>query len=83
MRRGKKCSPFTCLTASLATLAQELEEQLQQLVDAYQNEWETTIRSPEQVRRFKTFINMPADKQAQGGLWIFAFRMKRPLLFCE
>lgn len=35
----------------------ELESQMQAVVDTYQCEWKTTIQSPEQLRRFRQFVN--------------------------
>ncbi len=44
----------------------ELEVQMQQIVNAYQCEWKTTIENPETVKRFRQFVNSDAsDKHIQ------------------
>jgi len=35
----------------------ELESQMQSVVDTYQCEWKTTIEDPEQLKRFRQFVN--------------------------
>ena len=35
----------------------ELEAQMQQVIDAYQCEWKTTLASPEAKKRFRQFVN--------------------------
>lgn len=40
-------------------LAEELETEMAHIVESYQCEWKTTIENPEQVKRFRTFINSP------------------------
>ncbi|GLX76875.1 nitrite reductase large subunit [Thalassotalea insulae] len=35
----------------------ELEKQMAAVVDSYQCEWKTTIESPEQLKRFRQFVN--------------------------
>ena len=41
-------------------IAAELETQMQHHVDTYQCEWATTVESPEQVQRFRHFVNTEA-----------------------
>ena len=38
-------------------ICQELEDQVQAVVDAYQCEWKTTLESPESRKRFRQFVN--------------------------
>ena len=38
-------------------ICQELEDQMQAVVDAYQCEWKTTLESPESRKRFRQFVN--------------------------
>ncbi|MCB9079714.1 MAG: nitrite reductase large subunit [Anaerolineaceae bacterium] len=40
-------------------LAEELEREMQHVVDTFQCEWQTTVNSPEKVKRFRHFINAP------------------------
>ena len=41
-------------------LAEELENQMSAVVDTYQCEWKTTIEDPEQMKRFRTYVNSDA-----------------------
>jgi nitrite reductase (NADH) large subunit len=42
----------------------ELEAQMEAVVGTYQCEWKTTIEDPERLKRFRQFVNTPAeDKQ--------------------
>ena len=38
-------------------ICDELEKQMQNVVDTYQCEWKTTIEDPEQLKRFRQFVN--------------------------
>ncbi|MGO2112778.1 MAG: nitrite reductase large subunit NirB [Pseudoclavibacter sp.] len=40
-------------------LADELEEAMATHVDGYEDEWAATLRDPERLRRFQSFINAP------------------------
>ncbi len=40
-------------------IAEELEQQMQQVIGTYQCEWKTTIESPEALKRFRQFVNSP------------------------
>jgi nitrite reductase (NADH) large subunit len=40
-------------------LAAELESAMLKHVDNYEDEWAATLRDPERLRRFRTFINAP------------------------
>ncbi len=42
-------------------LAAELEAAMARHVDTYEDEWAATLRDPERLRRFRSFINAPAD----------------------
>lgn len=47
-------------------LCAEFETQMQYVADTYQCEWQTTINDPEQLKRFKPFINSDqADENVQ------------------
>jgi nitrite reductase (NADH) large subunit len=39
-------------------LAETLEQEMQHIVDTYQCEWKTTVNNPEQLERFKPFVNV-------------------------
>jgi nitrite reductase (NADH) large subunit len=39
----------------------ELEAQMDAVVGTYQCEWKTTIDDPERLKRFRQFVNAPAD----------------------
>jgi nitrite reductase (NADH) large subunit len=39
-------------------LAETLEQEMQHIVDTYQCEWKTTVNNPEQLGRFKPFVNV-------------------------
>jgi nitrite reductase (NADH) large subunit len=38
-------------------LAEVLEQEMQHIVDTYQCEWQTTVKNPEKLKRFRPFIN--------------------------
>lgn len=38
----------------------ELEEQMQHIVDTYQDEWKTTVNDPVALKRFRSFVNSEA-----------------------
>ncbi|GGA59662.1 putative nitrite reductase [Pseudoclavibacter endophyticus] len=40
-------------------IADELEAAMAKHVDAYEDEWAATLRSPERLRRFQSFVNAP------------------------
>ncbi len=42
-------------------LATELEAAMAAHVDTYEDEWAATLRDPERLKRFRSFINAPAD----------------------
>merc|ERR1712000_303463 len=42
-------------------ICQELEDQMQAVVDAYQCEWKTAIENPESRKRFRQFVNSNAS----------------------
>lgn len=42
-------------------LAEELEAAMAKHVDGYEDEWAATLRDPERLKRFRSFINAPAD----------------------
>ena len=50
-------------------LCADFETQMQYVADTYQCEWKTTINDPEQLKRFKPFINSDqADENEQFAL---------------
>ena len=50
-------------------LCADFETQMQYVADTYQCEWQTTINDPEQLKRFKPFINSDqADENVQFAL---------------
>ena len=42
-------------------LAADLEAAMAEHVDTYEDEWAATLRDPERLKRFRSFINAPAD----------------------
>lgn len=42
-------------------LAAELESAMARHVDVYEDEWAATLRDPERLKRFRSFVNAPAD----------------------
>lgn len=45
-------------------IADELESAMAHHVDAYEDEWAATLRDPERLRRFRSFVNAPDQKDA-------------------
>ena len=41
-------------------IAQELEQQMNNIVGTYQCEWKTTLEDPQKLKRFRTFVNSRA-----------------------
>ncbi|MCU1478536.1 MAG: nitrite reductase, partial [Subtercola sp.] len=41
-------------------LADELEQAMAQHVDTYEDEWAATLKDPERLRRFRSFVNAPS-----------------------
>lgn len=61
-------------------IAAELEEQMQKIVDTYQDEWGTAIKDPVKRRRFKTFVNLPDDQQEppkEAGALVYQYERKQ------
>ena len=42
-------------------LAEELEAAMAKHVDTYEDEWAATLRDPERLRRFRSFVNAPGE----------------------
>ena len=42
-------------------LAAELEAAMAKHVDTYEDEWAATLRDPERLRRFRSFVNAPSE----------------------
>jgi nitrite reductase (NADH) large subunit len=42
----------------------ELEAQMNAVVGTYQCEWKTTVEDPEQLKRFRQFVNAPNEKDS-------------------
>ncbi|MEA3300189.1 MAG: nitrite reductase large subunit NirB [Pseudomonadota bacterium] len=42
----------------------ELETQMNAIVGTYQCEWKTTLEDPEKLKRFRTFVNAPEEKDS-------------------
>jgi nitrite reductase (NADH) large subunit len=55
-------------------LAVELEEQMQLVVDRYECEWANALKSPEKLKRFRTFVN---DKSADPDIHFVNERSQR------
>ncbi|WP_341959504.1 nitrite reductase large subunit NirB [Pseudomonas sp. RC10] len=55
-------------------LAVELEEQMQLVVDRYECEWANALKSPEKLKRFRTFVN---DKSADPDIHFVKERSQR------
>ncbi|OUR64146.1 nitrite reductase large subunit, partial [Bermanella sp. 47_1433_sub80_T6] len=58
------------------SIASELEEQMEAVVDSYQCEWKTTIESPEKLKRFSHFIN--SDKKDEDVQFVEVRSQIRP-----
>ncbi|OLY93140.1 assimilatory nitrite reductase (NAD(P)H) large subunit precursor [Cnuella takakiae] len=43
-------------------LAEQFEQEMQELVDAYECEWKAVVESPELRKRFSHFVNAPEEK---------------------
>uniref|UniRef100_A0A7S4FY29 Nitrite reductase [NAD(P)H] n=1 Tax=Eutreptiella gymnastica TaxID=73025 RepID=A0A7S4FY29_9EUGL len=64
-------------------ICEDLEEQMQLVVDTYQDEWATACKDPAVRARFKTFVNMPHDKQdppAEAGALVYQYERKQKRL---
>jgi nitrite reductase (NADH) large subunit len=57
-------------------LGEELEAAMANVIATYQCEWKTTIESPEQVRRFRQFIN--SDKTDTSLTYVIERGQRRP-----
>ena len=44
-------------------IAEELEQQMNNIVDTYQCEWKTTIEDPERLKRFVQFVNSDEEDE--------------------
>jgi nitrite reductase (NADH) large subunit len=55
-------------------LAAELEDQMQLVVDRYECEWANALKSPEKLKRFRTFVN---DKGADPDIHFVKERSQR------
>ena len=55
-------------------LAAELEEQMQLVVDRYECEWANALKSPEKLKRFRTFVN---DKSSDPDIHFVKERSQR------
>lgn len=55
-------------------LAAELEAQMQLVVDRYECEWANALKSPEKLKRFRTFVN---DKGADPDIHFVKERSQR------
>ncbi|WP_460045302.1 nitrite reductase large subunit NirB [Pseudomonas sp. S2_H01] len=55
-------------------LAVELEEHMQRVVDRYECEWANALKSPEKLKRFRTFVN---DKGADPDIHFVKERSQR------
>ncbi|RJX76935.1 nitrite reductase large subunit NirB [Pseudomonas sp. LS-2] len=55
-------------------LAAELEQQMQLVVDRYECEWANALKSPEKLKRFRTFVN---DKSADPDIHFVKERSQR------
>jgi nitrite reductase (NADH) large subunit len=62
-------------------LGAELEAQMQLVVDRYECEWANTLKSPEKLKRFRTFVN---DKRADPDILFVEERgQRRPATAAE
>ncbi|XAS67926.1 nitrite reductase large subunit NirB [Micrococcaceae bacterium Sec5.7] len=43
-------------------IAEELEAAMEKHVDTYEDEWAATLKDPERLRRFRSFVNAPDQK---------------------
>ncbi|WP_206485513.1 nitrite reductase large subunit NirB [Thalassotalea sp. G2M2-11] len=59
----------------------ELEKQMSAVVDSYQCEWKTTINSPEQLKRFRQFVN--SDKTDTSIQFVNEREQIRPATITE
>ena len=57
-------------------LVEELEQEMSNVVDAYQCEWKTTIDDPEKMKRFTHFIN--SEKQDDNVIFTTERKQIRP-----
>lgn len=57
-------------------LADELENEMAIVIDAYQCEWLTTLQDPEKVKRFRTFVN--SDKKDPTVVFVQEREQIRP-----
>ncbi len=62
-------------------IAAELEAQMQHHVDTYQCEWATTLENPQQVQRFRHFVN--ADATDPSLAYVQERGQKRPATDAE
>ncbi len=58
------------------SLAQQLEDQMQHVVDSYQCEWKTTIEDDSKLKRFRTFVN--SDKHDDNIIFVEERGQVRP-----
>ena len=42
-------------------IAEELEQAMASHLDSYEDEWAATLKDPERLRRFRSFVNAPAE----------------------
>ena len=60
-------------------IAAELEQQMEALVGLYQCEWKTAVEDPEKRKRFREFVNAPAQKDPVQR-WTSERGQRRPVL---
>ncbi|MEM1403062.1 MAG: nitrite reductase large subunit NirB [Pseudomonadota bacterium] len=57
-------------------IADELEEQMANIVGTYQCEWKTTIEDPEKLKQFRQYVN--SDKNDKNVVFVRERQQKRP-----
>ena len=58
-------------------IAQDLEAAMAEHVDKYEDEWAATLRDPERLRRFRSFVNAP-DAPDTGLNYVLERGQRRP-----